>query len=457
MINRWFPNASIVSPFEPSGISNVIQAAQRTDILFVRAKSEDQLNSLLEKNLPSDFKGLIVSPFRPSQNSLNFSIKTLSEMQKIEDSLIEEFYPRASKFPKVIGITGTNGKTSSCWFCMEIGKAMGVKVLYMGTIGVFLNGDKQKEKILTTTPSYLDLRKLIHKFSSRVDVIALEVSSHALSQSRLRGVSFDSIAWTNFTQDHLDFHGTMESYFEAKLELTKLATEKTIIVPSCEQQASLRERIGKSFDVTPTKSLNEYCKNVGNQFDHGFMRDNLEVALTCMLQVSGTSDQSIDLSNVTSPPGRLQAWEDQGITFVVDYAHTPDALEKLLCEVRRIYTEELILTVFGCGGDRDKRKRPLMGKVAKEKSDVVFVTSDNPRSENPEAIIDDIDDGSGGFIRESDRRLAISKAIDFAKSKLKEGKKPIVLIAGKGDEDYQEINGVRYPFSDEQVAKELSS
>jgi UDP-N-acetylmuramoylalanine-D-glutamate ligase len=160
MISRWFPDAVLFDDLKPEGLCNVIQAAKPLDILYVRAKNEEQLNSLLDLNLSTDFRGLIVSPYKPIQKKLSYALLSLEDMNNSENELMDEFYPLPKDPKKLIGITGTNGKTSVCWYCMEIGKLLGERVLYMGTIGVYLNGKKTVDKILTTTPSLLSLRKL---------------------------------------------------------------------------------------------------------------------------------------------------------------------------------------------------------------------------------------------------------------------------------------------------------
>jgi len=451
MISRWFPDAILISEFEPDGLSNIVQAASSFDILFIRAKSEQQLNSLIEINLISDFKGLVVSPFEPSRSDINYVVVPLEEMEKTEVRLIDEFYPEPKLPKKIIGITGTNGKTSTCWYCMETGKLMGVRVLYMGTIGVYLNGEKKPDKILTTTPSLLSLRRLQHKYDQEVDVIALEVSSHALAQKRIKGIDFDVVGWTNFTQDHLDFHGDMDSYFGAKLKILSYAKANEIIVSR--QEDELIKKIQDHKKVKPTIDLTGLNSDIPLHFSNGFLRSNLEMAITCMSQLKNLTSLG-DIGSISSPPGRFEVIQKAPVLFIIDYAHTPDALKKLLEQTRRVYLNPFVWTVFGCGGDRDKRKRPLMLEAALAGSDQVIVTSDNPRTENPTDIMNDIVGVSQRVEKEVDRKRAIELAFSLAKKG--DPKKPlIVVIAGKGDEDYQEIDGVRHPFSDVKIVREL--
>jgi UDP-N-acetylmuramoyl-L-alanyl-D-glutamate--2,6-diaminopimelate ligase len=449
MINKLFPDAVIRNDFAPTGISNVIQAVGDLEILYVRAKTQTQLDSLIDLNLKESFQGLIVSPFIPTRPNLNYSQNTIQEIQKSEDNLIDHFYPVAGKEIPYVGVTGTNGKTSTCWYLMEMGRLSGANVLYMGTIGVFLAGVKKEDKILTTTPSLLSLRKLQHKYREEVDLIALEVSSHALEQGRLNGIEFAISAWTNFSQDHLDYHKDMETYFKAKLRITEYSTSKKIVVPSGE--TSLINRIKDSANVKVTNSLELLSGDFPESLGRGFSRVNLETAGTCLRELN-LLKENISLVGLKQPPGRFQVLEKPSATFIVDYAHTPDALEKVLEQISIIYKERIVFTVFGCGGDRDKTKRPLMLRAALNNSNKVIVTSDNPRTEKPERIISDIVEENTAPLVEVDRAKAILKAYEIAKQTQSD---VVILVAGKGDESYQEINGVRYDFSDTGIIKGL--
>ncbi len=451
MIKNTFPNAFICNDFEPTGISNVIQAADDGEILYIRARTKSQLDSLINKNLKESFYGLIVSPFKPEKKNLNYCLLSLDEMQLSESRLIEEFYPVGDLETKFIGITGTNGKTSSCWYCMEVAKLVNIRVLYMGTIGVFIAGQKKEDKILTTTPSLLTLRKLQHKYAKDIDIIALEVSSHALEQGRLNGIRFDVVGWTNFSQDHLDFHTDMTSYFNAKLRIFSYSSASELIVSR--EEKDLISKLKKEVEVEGTKRLDSMCSNIPASLSEGFARANIEMALSC-LQKLGKITESVNLSAVSSPPGRFELVDKPMALFVIDYAHTPDALEKVLSQTNKLFPNSNIITVFGCGGDRDKSKRPLMYLAARKLSGSVIVTSDNPRTEQPQDIIDDIIGEYTDSLYEVDRKKAIEKAYEMAKSSSND-KKNIVVIAGKGDESYQEIHGIRYAFSDAAVIQEL--
>ncbi|MCR9203883.1 MAG: Mur ligase family protein, partial [Halobacteriovoraceae bacterium] len=306
-----------------TGVTNVVQNVEEKDILLLPCSSEAQLNDLIEKNLDENFSGLLVSPFKPEREVNNIKLEK-KEIKELEEYLIDYYYPLQANL-KYVGVTGTNGKTSVCWLFSEIGKVLGKEILYMGTPGVFLSGKMQSEKILTTTPSYLDLRKLAHRYKNRFDAIVLEVSSHALAQERLKDISLTSGAWTNFTQDHLDFHKTMEDYFEAKKKIVSLTTSKKIITP---QNSPLSERLGGSS--VPAVSLEEVSSDSPPIFSSGFTKENLEVALSLYESAFGENVKDLNLTEVSLPPGRFQVVSHRNKDFIVDYAHTPDALLSLL-------------------------------------------------------------------------------------------------------------------------------
>lgn len=427
-----------------SGVCNVIQSASLDDIVLLPCRSQDQQDDLLKKHLPQNFNGMLVSPFPSNSLTGKHLLLEIEEIKKLEIELIDHFYPRA-ELPVLFGVTGTNGKTSVAWLVSEVLNALGKTTLYMGTPGVYISGEKQKEEVLTTTPSYLDIRKALFKNKGKIDALSLELSSHALSQSRLADLKFDVVAWTNFSQDHLDFHKTMDDYFKAKSKIVEVSKKRELIVPR--SQVELQNRLKERVEIETTIDLGEEI--LAKPFQKGFSKENLEVAYTMVAKAFPMS-RPIDFKKITLPPGRMQVLENKGVTFVVDYAHTPDALEKALNNLKEAYEGFKIFTVFGCGGDRDKTKRPLMAKAASKVSDHIFVTSDNPRTEDPEEIIKDILPGlSTDFSIISDRKKAIETSFQEADSTT------VVLIAGKGHEAYQEIDGVRHPFDDAEIVRSL--
>lgn len=394
------------------------------------------------------------------------------------------FYGDPSARLKMIGVTGTNGKTTTTYLCKSLLEGIGRKVGLIGTVGYQIG--QETFPASHTTPGALDLQQLLAKMvESGLDATVMEVSSHALALDRASGCEYDVAVFTNLTQDHLDFHHTMDEYFEAKLKLfTGLAggqkTGKRAIVnmddprgnairAACpvpvwgyalQNKAELKAEgmrlslSGTTFTAaTPAGSFRIESRLVG---EHNVY--NLLGAIGVALHEGATADQICEAaSHITNVPGRFErVLSGQDFTVVVDYAHTEDALVRLLTAAQVLKTDRII-TVFGCGGDRDRGKRPKMGRAAVEYSDVVVLTSDNPRTEDPMAILREVEVG----VREAlahrshvqyrlvpDRREAIGAAIREAH------RGDMVLIAGKGHEDYQIIGTKKFHFDDREVARE---
>ncbi len=395
------------------------------------------------------------------------------------------FYGHPSKRLSLIGITGTNGKTTTSYITKSIIEAGGKTSGLLGTI-CYMTGDGITNAF-NTTPESMDLQRYLSEMvNNQMQYAVIEVSSHALSMSRVAGCSFRTAAFTNFTQDHLDFHGTMDEYYNAKSRLfnylgkggsavlniddpmiSPLARTLNCNVVTCgiEEDAMIRAEniretgirgkgqgvrggtFGMSFDVRAPDGgfeikssligrFNVYniLMSIGIAYSLGFKEDVIRNGIKHAGPVDGRFE-NID--------------EGQDFLCIVDYAHTEDALRKLI-EEARVITGKRIITVFGCGGDRDRSKRPVMGGVATELSDLAIITSDNPRSEGPSEIIKDILRGvkKNNYTVQPVRDEAIREAISMAK----EG--DTVLIAGKGHENYQEVNGVRHHFSDKETAIE---
>lgn len=380
----------------------------------------------------------------------------------------------------LLAVTGTNGKTSTVWLTAEILKASGIPCLTIGTLGARL-GD---EDLTTghTTPDPDILYSLFDLARDRqVKVVAMEVSSHALIQEKVRGLLFAAGAWTSFSRDHLDFHPTMEAYWDAKwqlftdhlapqarcifadvlpekLDLTSLPQDACVYgfsAPHAAEAWGSKDYLEITAQPLPglstflTLSSRAETSAGPTPFFARHMLENLAAAMLLSATVTGHLPPGTLLQNLKPVPGRLEPIPSPtGPHVVVDYAHTPDALEKTLDVLRAACTGRLIV-VFGCGGDRDPGKRPLMGRIAHEKADHVFVTSDNPRTEDPSFILTGILSGIPDFSRVSviaDRAEAIEEALASA------GKDDVVLIAGKGHESYQMIGTIAYDFDDRKVA-----
>jgi UDP-N-acetylmuramoyl-L-alanyl-D-glutamate--2,6-diaminopimelate ligase len=393
--------------------------------------------------------------------------------------LAAEFYGHPSRQMQVVGITGTNGKTTTSYLVNAIFEAAGLRCGLMGTV-TYRIGDRAFDAT-RTTPEAPEVQGFMRQMvAAGCGACVMEVSSHALALHRVDGIRYSAGVFTNLTRDHLDFHGDMESYFAAKRRLFELLPPDAPAVINLDDprgaavvETSARPvtyAINKAADVAPgplSYSL------TGLEFDVRTPRGTVHVrsrlvgrpnVYNILAAVGATSSLGIPLDAVelglaTLPgvPGRfeLASTSDDDVTVVIDYAHTDDALRNLL-ETARSMAPHRVITVFGAGGDRDRTKRPLMGMVAARLSDVVVITSDNPRSEDPLRIIEEVKRGAEPETRRSnaevlsvpDRAEAIARAIRVA------ARGDVVLIAGKGHEKYQEINGRTQPFDDVAVARE---
>jgi len=390
-----------------------------------------------------------------------------------------EFHLHPSRKMRVVGITGTNGKTTTAYLVASIFEAAGIRCGLLGTVA-YRVGDETREAT-RTTPEASDVQALLAEMvSNACGACVMEVSSHALSLNRIDAISFAAAVFTNLTRDHLDFHADMEGYFQAKRRLFQLLPrDRPAVINADDPRASsLIETAGRSItyginrpsDVSPTPlsySLEGLRFEVKTPRGVATVRSSLVgrpnvYNILAAVATATAFDLPIDaiekgIAALDRVPGRFQlvSSSKDDVTVVVDYAHTDDALRNLL-ETARPLAAGRIITVFGCGGDRDRTKRPLMGAVAGRLSDVILITSDNPRGEDPARIIEEIQRGiTPDTRRGSDQRtLAIvdrHKAIDEAVGIAMPG--DLVLIAGKGHEKYQVIGSLTLPFDDVEVAQ----
>lgn len=394
------------------------------------------------------------------------------------------FYDYPSQAMAVIGVTGTNGKTSCTYFLAQSLQRLHRHCAMMGTLGNGFYGQLTPGSL--TTPDALELQQLLaHYRQQGADTVVMEVSSHRLAQHRLNGTLFSSAGFTNLTRDHLDYHQTMARYAQAKQSLFYLPGVEHVVLnaddsyaqswaPALASQRRLilysRQKPRLALVAIPHVWVREYdCQQPGlraqvitpwgeiqieNPFLMGvFNLSNLLLVLT-LLALEGFSLSKIAsvLNKIKGPPGRMEAFFASNTPLViVDYAHTPDALQQVL-QALRPHCRGTLYCVFGCGGDRDRGKRPLMAQVAEQYADRLLLTDDNPRFEDPEHIISEIQQGFSGLKPvhiERDRRKAIQEAWRQAQVG------DIILIAGKGHEPYQRIAGVDHPFSDAIEAQHL--
>lgn len=394
--------------------------------------------------------------------------------------IANRFYGAPSQALNTIGVTGTNGKTTVAWMLAQCLHHLGDRCGYVGTLGYGIGELDGVEGM--TTPAAIELHGRLAGFvDAGAKSAALEVSSHALSQRRIDGVSFNAALFTNLTRDHLDYHGDMQSYFESKasLFLEHGATHRVVNVDS-EYGAKLAELCGDDVvcvstrgdgvvagsnfvsvrsvdtndsgsDVTVTSSWGD--GNFKLLLPGEFNVENAALVLGYLLASGIEIEKACDvLELVEAPAGRMQRVASSGTAIYIDYAHTPDAIESALNALRPHCSGKL-WCLFGCGGDRDVGKRPLMAALAERLADNVVVTNDNPRSEDPQSIIADITDGfkdRGVVTVIEDRAAAIAWTVANA------APTDVVLVAGKGHENYQEVDGERQPFSDYALAAAIS-
>ncbi|QAA33142.1 UDP-N-acetylmuramoyl-L-alanyl-D-glutamate--2,6-diaminopimelate ligase [Clostridium manihotivorum] len=401
----------------------------------------------------------------------NITVIKVKDSRKAMSMIASKYFGEPMKSLKVIGITGTNGKTSTSYFIEQILEALKVKCGVIGTIQNTLLGQKMKtEKLNPTTPDSIELQST---FSEMVELGAthsvVEVTSSALAKDRVYGCEFDVGVFTNITQDHLEEHGTMENYKVAKLKLFNMCKNAVVNVDDpfsieilasskckvlgygvnkkCDFQAQDIEYNNSSvhFNLIHDNKTFKVELNVPGRFS---VYNVLAAIASCNLIGFELVEVIEAVKEIKGVPGRFQAIpNNKGTLVIVDYAHTPDALKNILVSVKQISKGKIIL-VFGCGGNRDSSKRAIMGEIAGTFSDYCIVTSDNPRKENPIKIIEDIEKGlistNCKFEREQDRKLAINRALNIAKPE------DAVIIAGKGHESYQIIKDETIHFSDEE-------
>ncbi|WP_126652840.1 UDP-N-acetylmuramoyl-L-alanyl-D-glutamate--2,6-diaminopimelate ligase [Chryseobacterium aureum] len=405
----------------------------------------------------------------------NVTYIQVKDSSKALGHLASNFYGNPSKKLKLIGVTGTNGKTSVSTLLFDVFKNLGYPAALLSTVEIRIG-----EEIIPathTTPDVITINRILAEAVEKgCEFAFMEVSSHGIAQNRIEGLHFKIAGFTNLTHDHLDYHKTFEEYLKTKkrffdqledtaiaitnvddkngnvmLQNTKATKKSYALKTMADYHGKLLEVDfngmllnfnGKEFWTTLTGKFNVYNLLLvfGIAEELGFEQDEILQAISKLKRVSG----------------RFETFKsDGGIFFIVDYAHTPDALENILDSINDIRTKnERLITVFGCGGDRDHSKRPEMGNIATKKSTLAIITSDNPRTEDPAQIIKEIEAGVepqnfSKYTSIPDRKEAIKMAIKFAEPK------DIVLVAGKGHETYQEINGVKHHFDDKEVINEL--
>ncbi len=407
----------------------------------------------------------------------------VSNTRRALSALASNFFGRPADRLKVVGVTGTNGKTTSTYLIKSVMESAGDKVLLIGTIEYML-GDRTLQTATHTTPESVDLQKMMSaSLEQGATSAVMEVSSHSLAMNRVYGIPFRGALFTNLTQDHLDFHLTMEDYFKAKKILFDSLPTGSVAVANIDD--GYGERI--LADTSGTKAFYGFDPRAEFQIIRAaFDKDGTSITIhfdgkdySIVSRLVGKFNAynlaggfavsvmvgydpflaSEALGRIQNVKGRFERIDSRkGFTVIVDYAHSPDSLQKTLEAAKEILKNAgkagRLITIFGCGGNRDRTKRPKMGKISEQLSDISIVTSDNPRYEDPEAIVDEIltgmTQGSSRVLRIVDRREAILTGLDLARPD------DIVVVAGKGHEDYQDVKGVKHHFDDrEEVEKGL--
>ena len=386
------------------------------------------------------------------------------------------FYQNPSKKFKLIGVTGTKGKTTTTYMIRDILEKKGIKVGLIGTVASYV-GDRKIANNENTTPESLKLQEIFSKMlEEKCEVVVMEVSSQSLKLERVAGCDFDIGIFTNLSEDHISAkeHPDMEDYFNSKVKLFKMckkgfinaddvyATRIPKLAPECQISTygidNHCDLLAK--DITVTNQYVDFKVKIGDKNERvkvsipgRFSVYNSLAAIAVALGFGATADNIKDALLDIRVPGRSELVDNKlGLTIMIDYAHTPTSLEKILSSVK-IYTKGRVISVFGCGGDRDKNKRPMMGEVSGRVADYTIITSDNPRTEAPEQIVKDVEEGikktKGKYECIVDRVEAIRKAIKMA------NKRDIIVLAGKGHEQYQEINKKRYPFDEVEIVNKI--
>ena len=386
------------------------------------------------------------------------------------------FYGNPSRKFKLIGVTGTKGKTTTTFMIKEILEKAGYKVGLIGTIATYING-KMISESSRTTPESIELQKTFAQMvEAGVEYVVMEVSSQSLKLHRVDGCTFDMVLFTNFSEDHISEkeHPDMKDYFESKLKLFQMCDNGIINVDDIQVS-----KVPKLFpdsnimtygidnycevlakDITITNSYVDFRVKVSDRNERvkvdipgRFSVYNALAAICVAKKLGISSDKVIEALAEIKVPGRSEMVPNKKeIPIMIDYAHSPESLQNILSAVKS-YTRGKVISVFGCGGDRDKGKRPIMGEISGRIADFTFITSDNPRTENPEEIVKEIEEGikktKGNYKVVVDRTEAIKEAINMAT------KLDIIVLAGKGHEPYQEINGEKFPFDERIIVNEI--
>lgn len=448
----------------------------RKDCLFVATRGTSVDGHLfINKAIEGGANAIVCEEF-PDEQFENITYVKVKDASYALGIMASNFYEEPSTKLKLVGVTGTNGKTTTVTLLYNLFKSLGYTVGLISTV----RNKIQNEVIPAThtTPDAVALNELLSKMVEKgCQYVFMEVSSHAVVQHRVTGVTFAGGVFTNITHDHLDYHKTFEEYIKAKKGFFDKLNDEAFALTNKDDRnglVMLQNTSAKKVSYA-LKSIADFkCRIIENHLNGLLLNIDgqevwvklignfnaynvLAVYATAVLLKQDKTNVLTALSTLNAVEGRFQQLKSTtGITGIVDYAHTPDALKNVLETIKSLRTgNEQVITLVGCGGDRDAAKRPIMAQIACELSTKVILTSDNPRSEDPESILDQMQKGIDPVemkktLRISDRKEAIRTACSLAKPG------DIILIAGKGHENYQEIKGVKYPFDDFEILKETT-
>ncbi len=383
---------------------------------------------------------------------------------RVKSAVAMRYYGNPSRKMKIVGVTGTNGKTTTVTLLYKIATALGYRAGLISTVENIIAGERRPTNM--TTPDSVTLTKLFDEMKAKgCEYVFMEVSSHALDQKRVVGINFAGGIFTNLTHDHLDYHKTFDNYFGAKKKLFKMLPKNAFALSNADDDYGM-----KMLEIIKAKKYTYGAKNRADFSEKletkllGRFNEYNALSVYAAAVLLGWDKQKVKgvLKDIVPPRGRFEHFiSANGALNIVDYAHTPDALQNVLQTIKEIKKENTsprpdgrgeIISVFGCGGNRDPLKRPIMGKIGAINSDIVIFTSDNPRSEDPEEIISEMKKNlSADELKKvktiPNRREAILEAVKLAQ------RGDIILVAGKGHEDYQEIKGVKTHFDDMEEIK----
>ncbi len=402
----------------------------------------------------------------------NYEVETIlvPDTRKFLKSYLKKEYSYLFDKLKIIGVTGTNGKTTTCYLLYQVLNKLGLKCSYIGTIGFYL--DEKVKKLTNTTPDILDLYQLfLESYEKKCEYVVMEVSSQAISMQRILGIKYDYAIFTNLTKEHLDYHQTMDNYLLSKQLLFKNLKEKGKAIINKDDDYFSSFLLETNNNITYGFSNSDYkisdysiIDNTSNfVIDSGWETKyiinllgkynvyNMTTVIIILFELGFEREVIKEIvRELTPPPGRMEVINYHNNKIIVDYAHTPDAVFNILETVKEMQGNN-VYTVIGCGGNRDKEKRPLMGKIATSLSTEVIFTSDNPRKEEPSLIIEDIIKGltSDNYVVEIDRALAIKRGIQKLENN------DILLILGKGHETYQIIGETKIHFDDKEQVLDI--